>query len=292
MKKSKLVLLILLLMPLMNVQNAAAAGMGSVKNVRFTEKGNKYVISYDLKDDAVVSLVLSYRTESGKETRTLYELDKKESSHVTGDVGYVKAGTNKSIEWDKMTEDGNLLFLTSVENFKVTAKNIYNPVKTTFLGTFGYSFAPGQMSYGLLIGLTSTKNGWGGFVHFRSNFNFGMKTSTTCDADGKIDGLSCFYTGETKYFNMMANGGVMYNLLSDKRSKSMLTLGLGVGYGQSNVYWQMDNNDWALNKALANSGVSAELNMIGSIKCFTLMAGVNTINFKNVGLEVGIGVTF
>lgn len=292
MRKRKSRLMMLMMLLLISVQYASAAGKESVKNVSYKVVGNKYVITYDLEDDAVISLSLNYTARNSTvKTKKLFELGKNENVHVVGDIGYVKAGTYKIIEWDRIHDD-DIPDLLYADGFEVIAKNIFNPVKTTILGTFGYSFTPKQMSYGLLVGVTSTKNGWGGFVHLRSNYNFGVKSKATCDADGKINGLSCFYTGETKYLYLMANAGVMYNLLSDKRSKSMLALALGAGYGQRNVYWQMDNKYWALNKDLTNRGVSAELNVIGSIKGFTMMAGVNTINFKYVELEVGVGVTF
>lgn len=290
MNKRKLLILMLLGL-LLNVQWAAAAGKGSVRNVRFEQRGDKYIIRYDLKSDAVVNLSVKGRLNGSSVTRDVYVTGKKENEKVTGDVGYVMAGTGKVIEWTYRADE-ELREISNVSDFDVESKKIFEPVKTSMLGTFGYSFKPEQMSYGLMVGVTSNKNGWGGFAHFRSNFNFGVSTKYSCDENGNINGYSCFYNGETKTLYYMANAGVMYNFLQDKRSKSMVSLGLGLGYGSREVYWQMESGEWVNNAGLKNSGVSAELNLLASIKMFSLMAGVNTVNFKYFELEVGIGVTF
>lgn len=287
MKIAKVLGVILLLMC---IQGASAVNRVSVSNVRYEKQGGKYIIKYDLKSDAIINLSVRGKEYGSNVNKDIYVTGKKENTNVTGDVGYVMAGYDKVIEWDQAADE-EFSNISYVSEFQIEPKNIFSPAKTILLGTFGYSFKPKQMSYGLFIGATSNKNGWGGFAHFRSNFNFGVNTEFTCDADGRINYFSCFYTGETKTLYYMANAGVLVNMLKDRRAKSMFALGLGIGYGQRNVYWQMDSKDWALNEGLTNKGVSAELNLIGSIKGFTVMAGVNTLNFKYFELEVGIGVT-
>lgn len=288
MKIAKVLGVILLLMC---IQGASAVNRASVSNVRYEKQGGKYIIKYDLKSDAIINLSVRGKEYGSNVNKDIYVTGKKENVNVTGDVGYVMAGYDKVIEWNQAADE-EFSNISYVSEFQIEPKNIFSPAKTILLGTFGYSFKPKQMSYGLFIGATSNKNGWGGFAHFRSNFNFGVNTEFTCDADGRINYFSCFYTGETKTLYYMANAGILVNMLKDRRAKSMFALGLGIGYGQRNVYWQMDSKEWALNEGLTNKGVSAELNLIGSIKGFTVMAGVNTLNFKYFELEVGIGVTF
>lgn len=290
MKIAKVLGVILLLMC---IQGASAVNRVSVSNVRYEKQGGKYIIKYDLKSDAIINLSVRGKEYGGNVTKDIYVTGKKENVNVIGDVGYVMAGNGKVIEWNQAADE-EFSNISYVSEFQIEPKNIFSPAKTILLGTFGYSFKPKQMSYGLFIGATSNKNGWGGFAHFRSNFNFGFGVNTEfiCDANGRINNFSCFYTGETKTIYYMANAGILVNMLKNKHTKSMLALGLGAGYGQRNVYWQTDSKYWALNEGLTNKGVSAELNLIGSIKGFTVMAGVNTLNFKYVELEVGIGVTF
>lgn len=276
---------------LLNVQWAAAGNTHSATNIRMQWQNGRLYVAYDLKKDAIVDLRVRCRVKGKSATRDLYVQGKNDNEKVKGDVGYVMAGSGKSIEWSRYDDDA-FAEIEYVESVEVITHYIFKPAKVSLLGTFGYSFTPEQMSYGLMLGVTSNKNGWGGFVHLRSNFNFGVSTSYECDENGNIDGLSCFYRDGTKTLYYMANAGIMYNLLKDKRSKSMVSLCLGAGYGSREVYWQMESGEWVNNTGLKNSGVSAELNLLASIKGFSLMAGVNTVNFKYVELEVGIGVTF
>jgi len=276
--------LLLLLLPL---QTLMAAGISTVVNVRYEWRDSRLAVTYDLLTDAVIDLKMKCMVNGKTITRYLYIHQKINDDHLTGDVGSVTAGMGKYIEWDGTYSDVDF-----IEDVQLILHSGECPVKTSIIGSFGYSFSPEQYSGGLLVALTASNLGVGGFIHFRSNYNFGVNYSYVCDASGNIDGYQPFYSGNSQKLFYMFNVGAIYNFLNARSDKSALILGIGVGYGVRDLYWQMLNGAWALNTAARNDGVSAELNLIGSYKGFSLMAGVGTLNFRYVDLQVGIGVTF
>ena len=66
----------------------------------------------------------------------------------------------------------------------------------------------------------------------------------------------------------------------------------GAGYGVYQHAWQLNNGNWVEYGPTAAKGISATAGVIGSVHGFTLKAGVNTIGFRYMEIEAGIGWMF
>ena len=93
----------------------------------------------------------------------------------------------------------------------------------------------------------------------------------------------------------MVNAGLLLNFLHKSQIESknnIFGLYMGAGYGSYHRLWQMTDERWVEYAPTAVQSFSAAAGLMGSIKGATLMAGVNTIGFKYMELEVGLGWTF
>lgn len=169
-------------------------------------------------------------------------------------------------------------------------------MKTFILGEVGYSLTP-QLSYGLMIGQTYDGLGW--FASARSNFQTTVPTNgLVCDQGGVINGVMPFYNPEKKTSSAKwhVNVGFVMDILelSIKPDHYFDTFGfyVGAGYGVYQHAWQLNNGKWVEYGPTSASGVSATTGVIGSVHGFTLKAGVSTIGFKYMEIEVGIGWMF
>lgn len=173
-------------------------------------------------------------------------------------------------------------------------KTIFN---TLIVGEFGYSVAP-QLSYGGMLG--QMYNGIGWFVKGRSNFNFQSAThGRTCDKSGRLNGSNSIplYSGRSSTKSWIADVGIIMDFLSglrhEKRFKNnCFGMYLGGGYGVREVLWETKAGNWVTYQPNSYEGFSIDGGVFGSIYCFTITAGVNTIGFKYMEIEVGVGVTF
>ena len=164
-------------------------------------------------------------------------------------------------------------------------------VKTLVLGQIGYSVAP-QMSYGAMLG--QMYGGYGWYVSARSNFQFGAQAIGSCDANGLVDGVKPFYSGNTSSSHLAIHGGFMMNMLEKVSKKKFNTLGvyIGGGYGKRELLAETTDGEWIKYAPTSHNGFAGNVGLFGSIAGVTLNVGVSTINFKYVDLEVGIGFMF
>ena len=166
-------------------------------------------------------------------------------------------------------------------------------IRTLVMGQLGYSITP-QMSYGAMIG--QMYNGYGWFISGRSNFNFTKPSEgLVCTEGGWIGDELPFYKGSTSS-NWNVNAGFICDILALtlKPQNHFHSLGLyiGAGYGRYERLWQMSDDRWVRYAPSFTSGVSTDIGIIGSFYGVTLTVGVNTINFKYMDIEVGIGYMF
>lgn len=169
-------------------------------------------------------------------------------------------------------------------------------MKTFILGQVGYSLVP-QLSYGLMVGQTYDGSGW--FASARSDFHATVSTNgLVCDKGGMIDGIMPFYdpAKKTSSATWHINVGFVMDILelTIKPNHKFDTFGLyiGAGYGVYQHAWQLNNGNYVEYGPTSAKGVSATAGVIGSVHGFTLKAGVNTINFKYMEIEAGIGWMF
>ena len=152
-------------------------------------------------------------------------------------------------------------------------------METLILADFGYSTI-----------------GW--FVSARSNFNFQSATNGwTCGKDGYVNDILPFYSGKAKSSQFVANAGFLLDLidvLALSPNNRFHTFGfyIGAGYGQRTLFWETFDGAWIEHSPSSYKGISADIGLIGSVYGFTLKAGVNTINFKYLEIEAGLGWMF
>lgn len=278
MRKYIILLFVLFSATLLRAENAS--------NIRVRQEGKAIVITYDLSKKSVVRLLMA----SG--TSTQYT----ELTAVSGNVGKgVPAGKSRKIVWKPLEE--NETFIAKNVRFKVEAQSAYEyytqnaKIKTVVVGQFGYSVAP-QLSYGAMIGQMYKGIGW--YVSGRSNFQFNTPAELACDKQGYIDGERPFYTGNTSTTHYAVNAGFMMNVLEKITKNKFNTLGfyVGAGYGKRELQWETTDGWWVKYAPTSQTGFSGNIGVLGSIHGVTLNVGLNTINFKYVEVEAGIGYMF
>jgi hypothetical protein len=167
-------------------------------------------------------------------------------------------------------------------------------INTFVVAEAGYAFAP-QWGFGGMLG--QMYNGLGWYVKGRSNFHFGHHATNGLvgEQGGLINGELPFYSGRTAKKEWLINAGFVIDFLGKKRmnyKNNMIGLYVGAGYGMRELLWEKSNGDWVKYNPTSASGVSVGAGVIGSVAGVTLTAGVNTIQFKYLEIEFGIGYTF
>lgn len=171
---------------------------------------------------------------------------------------------------------------------------------TFVLAEAGFAMNP-SWGVGLMVGQVygEVRSGCGAgwYIKGRSNFQ-GTKAEVgiTIDNGGAIAGEKPFYTGQQRTNELLINAGLVLNFLNKQqpnRSKnSMFGVYAGLGYGQYARSWEDTDGDWYEYAPTKAKGLSFGGGLIGSIKGFTINAGINTIQAKYVEVEAGLGWTF
>lgn len=278
MRKYIILLFVLFSATLLRAENAS--------NVRVRQEGKAIVITYDLSKNSVVHLLMA----SGKSNQYT------ELKAVTGNIGKgVSAGQNRKIVWKPLEE--NETFIAENVRFKVEAMSSYDyraqnaTMKTLVMGQLGYSVAP-QLSYGVMIGQMYKGLGW--FVSGRSNFHFNAPAQYACDTHGYIGDERPFYTGNISTTHYMFNAGFIMNFLEWTTRNKFNTFGiyLGGGYGRRELQWETTDGLWVKYDPTSYNGFGGNAGLFGSMYGVTLSAGVSTINFEYMEVEIGIGFMF
>ncbi len=157
---------------------------------------------------------------------------------------------------------------------------------TLLLAEVGLAKNP-EWGIGLMFG--QMYNGVGWYLKGRSNFSF-QKTNGAINNYASVPDCKSDKSSE-----WLLDAGLVFDFLGkkDKKSKhSHFGMYVGAGYGARTRY--LETFDYGWQKYLPNSysGMSVDAGVIGSIHGFTLSAGVNTIGFKYMEIELGIGWTF
>ena len=258
----------------------------NVTNVRVRQEGKSIIVTYDLSQKSVVRLLMA----SG-ESDVYTEL-----KAVSGDIGKgVYSGKDRQIVWKPLEE--NEKFIAQNVRFKVEAQSAYEyyaqnaKIKTLVIGQVGYSVAP-QLSYGVMIGQMYKGLGW--FVSGRSNFHFNAPAQYACDTHGYIGDERPFYTGNISTTHYMLNAGFIMNFLEWTTRNKFNTFGLyvGGGYGRRELQWETTDGLWIKHAPTSYNGFGGNMGLFGSLYGVTLSAGVSTINFEYMEVEIGIGFMF
>ena len=171
---------------------------------------------------------------------------------------------------------------------------------TFVLAEAGFATNP-SWGVGLMVGQVYgevTKGcGAGWYVQGRSNFQSTKATTDDMIAKGGLlDGVKPFYTGEQRANEFLLNAGLVLNFLNkqkpNRNKRSMFGIYAGLGYGQYARSWEISDARWFEYAPSKAKGMSFGGGLIGSIKGFTINAGINTIQAKYVEVEAGLGWTF
>lgn len=263
----------------------------NASNIRVRQEGKNIIITYDLSQKSYVRVFVWTGNAYSTKYSNFIEL-----KAISGNVGKdVQAGANRKIVWRPLDEYES--FKEKNVRFKVEAQSAYEyhaqnaKIKTMILGQVGYSVAP-QMSYGIMVGQMYKGIGW--YVNGRTNFNFGKPTLYTCDEQGYIDGELPFYSGKSSTTHYAINGGFMMNVLERITKNKFNTLGfyVGTGYGKRERQWETTDGLWVKYAPTSHTGLSGNIGLFGSVYGVTLNVGINTIAFKYMEIEAGIGYMF
>ncbi|MBR5019942.1 MAG: hypothetical protein IKX53_09970 [Bacteroidales bacterium] len=160
-----------------------------------------------------------------------------------------------------------------------------NPLRSLIMPSFSYNQS--QTAYGLMLGI-GKRNGV--YVHAKSDFNFGLNPTLSCDDAGKVDGVQAWFTGNAKKSRLALTGGYLRKL------SDALYLYAGGGYGSRILAWEMYVDDghyeYARVEPKSFTGYEAELGLIVRAGIVAFSAGIQTNQFKYYEANAGIGLMF
>ena len=164
-------------------------------------------------------------------------------------------------------------------------------LRTLIMPVFSYNQS--QMSFGLLLAVCK---GWiGGYTKAKTDFTFGIKPIVDCDAEGRINGEKGWFTGTEETFRLSFTAGYMGEFLSIGNSSSLYGY-VGGGYGSRLLAWEIygkeGNYEYARVTPNSFTGFEAELGLVFRWNWITIMAGVQTNQFKYYEVNLGVGLMF
>lgn len=161
----------------------------------------------------------------------------------------------------------------------------------------GYTYSK-EAPYGITVGGIKSRLGW--FVRFRTNLGFD-NYENECKGNGQIVGSvtgSPFirFTDNQKVNCYAGTAGIVV------KCTSWLYTSLGLGYGSRELlceYKSIDAVDhtiessyWSKNIDYSYNGLAADLDFMIKLGPIYVSAGCNTINFKYIDFNAGLGVFF
>ena len=171
---------------------------------------------------------------------------------------------------------------------------------TFLLAEAGFAMNP-SWGVGLMVGQVygevRSSYGIGWYVQGRSNFqSTKAEEGVMIEEGGAIENEKPYYTGEQRINEFLLNAGLVLNFLNkqkpNRNKRSMFGIYAGLGYGQYARSWEISDGRWFEYAPSKAKGMSFGGGLIGSIKGFTINAGINTIQAKYVEVEAGLGWTF
>ncbi|WP_075557472.1 hypothetical protein [Parabacteroides timonensis] len=160
----------------------------------------------------------------------------------------------------------------------------------------GYAFSI-EAPYGLTVGGVGERFGW--YARFRTNMSFDDYTGE-CRGDNELlplpENEAYQFSNRKKSNNMAALAGVVI------KCTPWLYTSVGLGYGKRELLYEYTTTDrsdsnnkntiWAKNTDYSYEGIAADLDFMVKFGSVFVSAGCNTLNFKYIDLNAGIGVFF
>ena len=160
----------------------------------------------------------------------------------------------------------------------------------------GYAFSI-EAPYGLTVGGVGERFGW--YARFKTNMSFDNYTYECRGTDEFVsypDNTSLRFTNEKKVNSLAASAGLVV------KCTPRLYTSVGLGYGKRELlceFYTWDKNNintqntyWAKNTDYSYEGVVADLDIMVRFGSIFVSAGCNTLNFKYVDLNAGLGLFF
>ena len=155
----------------------------------------------------------------------------------------------------------------------------------------GYSFSP-TAPYGLTVGGVAKHAGW--YVRFKTNMKFQSYEQGKTIADFSEGASYRYLQKEANTYAATAGAVIKWN--------SWLLTSVGLGYGVHDLIYQYEtisheniqevSQMWCKQTDDSFNGIAGELDMMVKLGSFFVSAGCNTINFKYIDLNAGIGLFF
>lgn len=160
----------------------------------------------------------------------------------------------------------------------------------------GYAYSI-EAPYGLTVGGVKSRLGW--FLRFKTNLGFKEYDGECRGTDefvGPTPDNPFYFTNKKKVNNYAGTAGLVV------KCTSWLYTSVGLGYGSRELlceYITIDNSDyrieksyWVKNLDYSYSGLAADLDVMVKFGPVFVSAGCNTLNFKYVDLNAGVGLFF
>lgn len=256
-----------------------------VTNISAQQEGRDIVIYYELSDEADVDLTIRFNKK------------KQKVKMLSGDIGKrVQAGKQNKIVWHVLDEKGST-FLQNNVTFTIRANA---PYRTILLAQGGISAIPFTPSGGLMIGGVK-RVGW--YMKGLSNFMFAKPKPIgklipngddmiirTNNGDKFIPNTAMPYNVTGQYYttHWVADAGMIVRCWH--KNPIDLYLYFGAGYGERKQVVQTLHDGYLTYMPSYHSDVSGDLGILFSYKKFMFSAGVTSIGYKYIDMQLGLGV--
>lgn len=245
----------------------------SIGDTKISRDGNILTVDYGI---LLGDQVLSCKVDA---TLLLDGKPFKAAKSFKGDIGRIKQSGYKQIRYDISGQKEVLADKDISFRMNVSQKDV---LKTRYLIMATASpLAP--QSYGLTFGMVRR---YGGYVNFQSNFVPGKSSFTSDRTGAKEDGSYAWLTGNSKIQSLKVTAGALF------RAHKAVYPYVGAGYGHIRCLSEDVSGDWGLIKEYSSIGLAAETGIVFRAGPVALSAGVGTIMFKTVSLDLGLGVMF
>lgn len=264
---------------------SASLSAQTVTNIRAQQEGRDIVVYYDLSDKADVSLYVRFNSKRQK------------VSMLSGDVGKsVDWGNRKKIIWHVLDEKGS----TFLQNNVVFTVRANAPYKTILLAEGGIAALPFTPSGGLMVGGVGLI-GW--YVKGRTNFIFGKPKPTGriyengdyvalhTDAGERIipkEAMPYNVTGKQYTTHWVADAGMIVRCWH--QNPMDMYVYFGAGYGERKQVIETLHDGYLIYQPSFHANVSGDLGILFSYKKFMFSAGVTSIGYKYIDMQIGVGV--
>lgn len=164
-------------------------------------------------------------------------------------------------------------------------KDLFRPQFMILAGISAPVMTGGLMA-GIMSPYRSGRISWGGYAHFKSNFNFAT-TEYTCTSDGTMPNGGRFWPGEGSGNACLgATGGILAGI------NRWLGIYAGAGYGYSRLMWEDIEGKWAEVSDHSYKGISAEAGVTVTWNHLTAGLGASTVAFRTAYMDISVGIRF